>query len=381
MSPDKERHFELDLTKTQTPEIFVGANILEQMPDYLKGREEIYRNLHGKGWKFAIVTDETVAGLYGEDLVERFRASGLNIAVLPPIKEGEGSKSIQSYEEVASQLEEGEYTRHTVVVALGGGVIGDLAGFVAATYRRGIAYVQVPTTLLAQVDSSIGGKVGIDIRFVKNMWGTFYHPFATFVDPQLLRTLPESEIRSGLGEIIKYGAIDHELFEKINRNLDALLALNIDKLSEVIADCVAIKVELVQEDPEDFGVRQVLNFGHTIGHGVEEASSYEISHGEAVAIGMCIETQIGVAMGIWTQQERQSLISLTERAGLRTKVPTNIDLEQVIANTRHDKKRVSGIKLVLPFGVESSKVEGHTSIEVCEDELRNVLEDNVAKQE
>lgn len=259
MSRGKERHFELNLTETKTPEIFVKLGALDQVPHYLKNREETYFNVHGRRWRFAVITDDTVAGLYGENLVKKLVAVGLNASMLSPVKAGEDSKSIQSYQEVVSKLEEAEHSRYTVIIALGGGVIGDLAGFVAATYRRGISYVQVPTTLLAQVDSSIGGKVAINTDYGKNMLGTFHHPFATFIDPQVLRTLPESEVRSGLGEIIKYGAIDNELFERISKNLKAILALNIPKLSEIIADCVAIKTELVQQDPKDYGVRQLLN--------------------------------------------------------------------------------------------------------------------------
>ena len=348
----------------------MGANILEQMPDYLKGREEIYRNLHGKGWRFAIVTDETVAGLYGEDLVERFRASGLNIAVLPPIKEGEGSKSIQSYEEVASQLEEGEYTRHTVVVALGGGVIGDLAGFVAATYLRGVPLVQIPTTLLAQVDSSIGGKVAVNHGRLKNKIGAFYHPALVIADINVLKTLSAGDISDGLAETIKYGVIrDAELFAYLERNVERVKSFDLRALESIVFRSAKIKADVVSKDELDSGLRNILNYGHTVGHALESVSDFGISHGQAVAIGMVVAARISSRMGTLPEGEAARIKELITRAGLPVELPI-LEVTRLIHAMKHDKKVLQGrIRFVLPRRIGEVIISGEVTISLVEQVL------------
>jgi len=233
--------------------------------------------------------------------------------------------------------------RDAAVIALGGGVVGDLAGFVAATYMRGIPVVQIPTTLLAMIDASIGGKTGIDTPAGKNLVGAFHHPAGVLVDPQLLDTLPLKEFRAGIAELIKYGAIaDQPYFAEVEAALPELLSAqrrSSDRLRSIIVRSIEIKSEIVSRDERENGLRKVLNFGHTIGHAVELISGYSLLHGEAVAIGMALEGAVAERIGLARAGTAGEITRVLELAGLPTTLPPTVSLDAVIEAMRSDKKR------------------------------------------
>lgn len=258
-------------------EIFIKSGIINNMGEEIS---KIY-----SGDKVALITDENVDRFYG-DIVEKSLIH-MNFKVLKVvIKPGEESKSMDSLVELYNKLLDFKLNRGNLIIALGGGVIGDLVGFCAATLLRGIPFIQVPTSLLAQIDSSIGGKVAIDLPKGKNLVGSFYHPKAVYIDPGVLKTLEKRYVNDGLGEAIKYGLIkDKELFEKFE-NIESYDEL-FENMGDIIYRCCNIKRQVVEKDEKDTRERMVLNFGHTIGHAIEKLQNYEgVSHGEAVAIGM-----------------------------------------------------------------------------------------------
>ncbi len=297
-----------------------------------------------------IITDENVQEPYAFRVAESLVGEKIDVAVVA-VKPGEQSKAI----EVAAGLWEGllelNADRQTVVVAVGGGVVGDLAGFIAATYARGIRFFQVPTTLLAQVDSSVGGKVGINLPTAKNMVGAFLQPLGVLIDTATLDTLPPREFRSGLGEVVKYGVIlDAELFDYLEGHAAALLQRDAATLVHVIARCCRLKADVVQRDErEESGHRAVLNYGHTFGHALESLTGYgKLLHGEAVAIGMhCaarLAEQLGRVDAALVRRQRE----LLEALGLSVQLP-KLDRQQIVAAMMHDKKVEHGrLRLVLP---------------------------------
>ncbi len=259
-------------------------------PGLLQHIGALYTHYH-LGARAAIITDTTVAQLYGEVILSSLGRNGVE-ALLVSVPAGEEQKSLQTAEMLYTQLLQARCDRQTTILAVGGGVIGDLAGFVASTFLRGVPYVQIPTTLLAQVDSSVGGKTGINHPLGKNLIGTFYQPRCVIIDPTVLVTLPKREVWSGLAEVIKYALIrDPALLEQLETKLESF-AQDPHALSEVIARCCAIKSEIVSADERERHLRKFLNFGHTVGHALEAASAYELRHGEAVAWGMLIEARL-----------------------------------------------------------------------------------------
>lgn len=245
-----------------------------------------------KSDKCVIITDSNVRPLYAEKFAGSLEKEGI-MPYIFTFEAGEKSKNLDVVREIYSFMAEKKINRGNFVVALGGGVTGDMAGFAAATYMRGIQYIQVPTTLLAQVDSSVGGKVAVDIEEGKNLVGSFYHPSLVLIDPMVLKTLTPEIFSDGMAEVIKYGCIaDENLFER-------LAAENIENIGEIIYNCVDIKRRIVERDEHDTGMRMILNFGHTIGHAVEKYGNYEkITHGMGVAIGMAVMAKIGEATGV-----------------------------------------------------------------------------------
>jgi 3-dehydroquinate synthase len=298
----------------------------------------------------AIVSDSNVAPLYGRAAWESLAQAGIE-PVLITVPAGETAKTLDTLRTCYDQLAARRLERKSFIVALGGGVVGDLAGFVAATYLRGIAFVQVPTTLLSQVDSSVGGKVGVNLRAGKNLVGAFYQPRLVLCDLGTLQTLPEREYVSGLAEVIKYGIIyDAALFERLERDLPKLLRREPKALATVIARCCEIKAEVVQQDETEGGLRAILNFGHTVGHALEAISHYgKFLHGEAIAIGQVAAARISAqALGL-PEAHVQRIAHLLERAGLPTEVKLqNAHLPKLLAAMKLDKKVQRGeIKLVL----------------------------------
>lgn len=270
------RNLQINLPNNQY-EIFIKSGIINSIGEEISN---IY-----EGNKIALITDENVDEFYGDIVKKSLEDNDFKVlkVVLNP---GEGSKSIESLMKLYNELLDFKLNRGNLIIALGGGVIGDLAGFCAATLLRGIPFVQVPTSLLAQIDSSIGGKVAIDLPRGKNLIGNFYHPRAVYIDPQVLKTLEKRYVNDGLGEAIKYGLIkDKELFEKFE-SIESYEAL-FEYIEDIIYKCCSIKKQVVEQDEKDKGERMILNFGHTIGHAIEKLENYKgVSHGEAVTIGM-----------------------------------------------------------------------------------------------
>lgn len=269
--------------------------------------------------------------------------------------------------------------RDSVIIAVGGGVVGDLAGFVAATYMRGVPVVQVPTTLLAMIDASIGGKTGIDTPAGKNMVGSFHHPAAVLIDPQALDTLPLRELRAGIAELIKYGAIaDESYFAEVEAAVPELLsekARNSDRLRAIIVRSVEIKSDIVSRDEREDGLRKILNFGHTIGHAVELISGYSLLHGEAVAIGMALEGALAERIGLARSGTAAEITRVLKLAGLPTTLPANVGLEAVIEAMRSDKKRrreKTMFSVPLRIGAMAGQDSGW-AVPVGDDQLREVL--------
>jgi 3-dehydroquinate synthase len=298
----------------------------------------------------AVITDQQVAPLYGEQTTNSLRAAGFD-PVLVSVPAGERAKNLQTVAETYDRLAAHRLERKSFVVALGGGVVGDLAGFVAATYLRGIDFVQVPTTLLAQVDSSVGGKVGVNLKAGKNLVGAFHQPRLVVCDLDTLETLPEREYRSGLAEVIKYGIIsDAALFRRLEREMPALLARNRRLLKGVVARCCEIKSCVVAQDEQEGGLRAILNYGHTIGHGLEAISRYgRFLHGEAISIGQVMAARLSQRLLGLPAAEVDRIERLFIAAGL----PTKLGLREaqkgaLLEAMQHDKKVVDAeIRFVL----------------------------------
>ncbi len=296
-----------------------------------------------------VVADQTVHDLHGHTLAASLEKAGVRVErfVFPP---GEASKSPGTYMSLLNALAEARFTRGEPILALGGGVTGDLAGFAAATYLRGVPFVQLPTTLLAAVDSSVGGKTAIDLPAGKNLCGAFYQPKLVLCDLDALETLPEDVFRAGCAEVVKYGVIaDRELFESLKTGFRA-------DPGAVIARCIRIKRDVVAEDEFDTGRRAILNFGHTIGHAAEVCSGYALSHGQAVAVGMAAVTRAAVRRGLCDNQTLTDLLEMLRRYGLpeRTELPKKDLLEAMLS----DKKRSGGtVKLILPRRIGEVSVQ------------------------
>jgi 3-dehydroquinate synthase len=289
-----------------------------------------------------LVTDSNVLRLYGRSLQHGLTVAGMDVTVVE-ISPGEGSKSWKTAHALHTQMLRHGVDRKSLVIALGGGVVGDVAGFVAATLLRGIDVIQVPTTLLAQVDSSTGGKVGINHPLGKNLVGAFHHPSAVYIDPELLRTLPAREFRSGLAEVIKTAAaLDRRFFAHLTRIVPRLNRTNDAALAPVITRAVRLKAAVVEHDERETDFRKVLNLGHTIGHAVEAASGFQLRHGEAVAIGLAAEARIAARMGILSLRDAGHLASVLSSAGLPTRIPRSIKAAAVLRGLSVDKKSDRG---------------------------------------
>jgi 3-dehydroquinate synthase len=314
-------------------DVIIGSGILSQLGESLR----IFCN----GKKVAVLSDSNVWPLDGESARESLQKSGFEVItfVFPA---GESSKNGGTYLEILNFLAENKLTRSDCLVALGGGVVGDLGGFVSATYLRGIAYVQVPTTLLAAVDSSVGGKTAIDLPAGKNLAGAFYQPRLVLCDTNTLNTLPEDIFQDGCAEVIKYAVLfDADLFAHLKQ-----FGISFDR-EAVIAQCVQHKANVVKEDEFDTGTRMLLNLGHTVGHGIEAASGYTISHGKAVAAGMAIIARASVKMGLCGKNATQDICDLLQRFSLPTQ--TEFTADALLDAMLSDKKRAGdSITLVVP---------------------------------
>ena len=305
---------------------------------------------HPVGARLLLITNTAVRGLYGRAIEESLAEAGFSVTV-GEIGDGEEHKTLNTAERLYDLAFTAGLDRTSPVVALGGGVIGDVAGFVAATYMRGVPFVQVPTTLLAQVDSSVGGKVAVNHPRGKNIIGAFYQPRLVLADTVALKTLPPREIRSGLAEVIKYGVIwDASFFSWLEENMDRLLAGCQDALSTAVRESCRIKAEVVGEDETEAGLRAVLNYGHTAGHAVEALTGYRCyTHGEAVGIGMAVAARLAETLGIMPRGDRKRVEALIRRAGLPSDLPAGLKAKELLECFYHDKKVTGGrLTFVLP---------------------------------
>ena len=326
-----------------------------------------------RGRHALIVTDSHVAPLYADAVQTALRIAKPDSDIaLHVIEAGEASKTLANFSAVIDTLAAQGATRDACVFALGGGVVGDLAGFAAASWMRGIDCVQLPTSLLAMVDSSVGGKTAVDIPAGKNLVGAFNLPRAVVIDTTTLATLPPRELRAGLAEVVKYGAIfDPGFIDWLDANTDALLALNEAAIGHAIAASCRYKAAVVERDPFEKGERALLNFGHTFAHAIETEQGYGgLVHGEAVAIGMVLAARLSARMGLATDVDAARLQALLERFGLPVAVPAGLDPDALVARMRLDKKNdAHGLRLVLWDGMGRARVVPG----VTEDAVRAVL--------
>lgn len=326
--------------------------------------------------RVVIITDDFIADRVGyARRVADAVGKGTVFVSIPP---GERLKTRASWADLTDHLLDAGYGRDTTIIALGGGVIGDLAGFVAATFLRGVPYVQVPTTLLAMVDSSIGGKTGVDTRHGKNLVGSFYPPVAVVIDPLVLTTLPVEQLRAGFAEIVKHGVIaDQQYFGTVARYVEHWPLDNrqeLEELTGLIRRSVEIKAAIVTEDERESGLRKVLNFGHTIGHAIEAASQFTMLHGEAVAIGLVTEARLAERLGIASEGTAGNIEGVCRAAGLPTAVPS-IPVDVLLDFTRSDKKNRAGrVEYALPKRIgEMARGPGGWTIPVDDDRVREAL--------
>ncbi|MCQ4346343.1 3-dehydroquinate synthase [Pseudomonas stutzeri] len=331
------RTLQVDLGERSYP-IFIGAGLLDRrdcFTPYIAGRQ------------VAIVTNETVAPLYLQRLVDTLQGYKVTPIVLP---DGEAFKNWETLQRIFDGLLEARHDRRTTLIALGGGVIGDMAGFAAACYQRGVDFIQVPTTLLSQVDSSVGGKTGINHPLGKNMIGAFYQPKAVVIDTATLATLPERERAAGLAEVIKYGLIcDEPFLSWLERHMDALRALDDEAVGEAVERSCAAKARVVNADERESGVRATLNLGHTFGHAIETEMGYGVwLHGEAVAAGTVMALEMSRRLGWIDALARDRAIRLLARAGLPLVPPAEMGPEEFLRHMAVDKKVLDGqLRLVL----------------------------------
>ena len=338
----------LDKKTPTSYEIHIGKSILDRMGLI------IAKN----GWasRYIIITDSNVSALHGERVLAILRQMDLRVDMID-VPAGETSKNIQTSLHIVDRMIDLGADRTSALIALGGGVVGDLTGFIASIYMRGIPYIQVPTTLLAQVDSSIGGKTGIDLPQGKNMLGTFYQPKAIFIDIAFLETLPDRQFRTGLAEIVKHGIIDDpELFNYLEAGTEAIRNRDLGLIEEIIAQSCRIKCRIVEIDEMEKGYRRILNFGHTVGHAVEAECGYSISHGEAISMGMVASTLISERLRHLPSGDRERIISLIRRIGLPDRIPKVLSPDGVLSRIKRDKKKEGDIihfillkKIGIPF--------------------------------
>ncbi|WP_028534708.1 3-dehydroquinate synthase [Paludibacterium yongneupense] len=307
----------------------------------------------------AIVTNTTVAPLYLDRLASALRRHDIDVIAIE-LPDGEAYKTWDSLNRIFDTLLGRHCERKTTLIALGGGVVGDMTGFAAACYQRGAPFIQIPTTLLAQVDSSVGGKTAINHPQGKNMIGAFYQPCAVIADMELLSTLPARELAAGLAEVIKYGILgDAGFFEWLEQNIDKLVALDAEALQYAVRRCCEMKADIVGADEREQGARALLNLGHTFGHAIEAGLGYGAwLHGEAVAAGMVLAAALSHARGTLARSELDRIVSLIERAGLPTRSP-DLGVDEWLALMSHDKKVERGrLRFVLPLGIGQATVAG-----------------------
>lgn len=347
-------------------DIFIGTDLSEALGDFIKQA--------GLSQKALLISDTVVGPLYSEKILAILREAGLRAEVFT-VEAGESSKSLAVAEKIYTKAIEMGLDRKSAIFALGGGVVGDLAGFIAATYMRGIAFIQLPTSLLAQVDSSVGGKVAVNHALGKNMIGAFYQPKAVFMDLAMLNSLPKREIYTGLAEIIKYGVIyDQEFFAYLEENADAIMRLEIEAIVHIVARSCEIKAAVVSQDEKESGMRIILNFGHTLAHAIESETAYaKYNHGEAVAIGMLGAAQISQKMGLTDESKVKKVKALIRKFHLPVKA-SGCTVEKMFEIIFHDKKTVNGnVQWVLMNSIGAVQVEKNVPDTLVKEVMADII--------
>jgi 3-dehydroquinate synthase len=349
-------------------EIAIAPDTLDQIGTWMTGE-----NIKKLGKKVLVVSNPTIFKHYGQRVIDSLTQAGftVNHCILPA---GERYKTPATLQKIYDAALENHLERSSTLVALGGGVIGDMTGFAAATWLRGINVVQVPTTLLAMVDAAIGGKTGVNHPHGKNLIGAFHQPRLVLIDPQVLNTLPAREFRAAIAEVIKYGIIwDADLFEKLEnaKRLDQIRYVSQDLLQDILTRSCQAKAHVVSKDEKESGLREILNYGHTIGHAVESLTGYRVvNHGEGVAIGMVAAGLIAVEMGLWDRESSDRQLALIEKAGLPTRLPEGMDIDAIVDTLQSDKKVKEGkVRFVLPRQIGTVIVTDQVEADV----IRKVL--------
>ena len=330
-------------------DICIGHDFLQTLKDYIHSVS--------LGKKTAIITNPKLRRLYGGIIEQQWKEKGC-MPVVIDVPAGERYKTLKSVSKVYDVLIEKKFERNSSIIALGGGVIGDIAGFVAATYLRGIPYIQIPTSLVAQVDSSVGGKTGVNHPLGKNLIGAFYQPSLVWIDVGVLKTLPRRELLSGMAEVVKYGVIaDEQFFSFIEENYKEILSLEQEVLIHAVERSCEIKAMVVSEDEREKGLRAILNFGHTIGHAIETVTGYKrYKHGEAVSIGMVCAARLASLMGLCHQDIFLRIERLCNLLGLPTSIP-RVDFGVLWDILQRDKKVINGkVRFTLPVRLGEAKI-------------------------
>jgi 3-dehydroquinate synthase len=348
-------------------EIFVGVDLLDFLAKNLKEKP--------LGNRLGIITDTKVECIIGGRLQRHLIDSDLKTDMIA-IRPGEGFKRWETAESIFEWMADLGFDRKSALLALGGGVVGDLTGFVASLYMRSIPYAQIPTTLLAQVDSSLGGKTAIDLCKKKNLIGTFDQPERVYMDLSLLTTLPQGEIENGLAEVIKSAIIrDRPFFEFLEDHHDAVSSGDRDILEKMVSRCCRIKSAVVMEDEKERGLRQILNFGHTVGHAVESYTDYSVPHGRAVSMGISVETTLSHRMKLLSAEEKERILLLLDHFGLPTRIPNDYDREELVGLMHSDKKAEEGrIAMILPTAIGTVLVRRSIPPSLIESALEEVTE-------
>ena len=354
----------LDKKSSNSYEICIGYDILDRISLMIAKNQPASR--------YIIITDSNVSALYGTVLLNKLKDMELK-ADLIEFPAGERSKNITTALGVIEKMLKIGADRHSILIALGGGVVGDMTGFIASLYMRSLPYIQIPTTLMAQVDSSIGGKTAVDLPEGKNLLGTFYQPRNVFIDLKFLETLSDSEFNNGLVEVIKYGIIeDAGFFHFLEMHMDQIRKRHNNVLEKIVEVSCKIKKGIVEIDEKEKGLRRILNFGHTIGHAIEAASRYMVSHGEAVALGMVAAVRISERLYDLPAEDRTRVERLLGAAGLSGYIPQTIALEEILSRLKMDKKKDGHtIHFVLLKKIGMPFVNGGVPEEV----LRDVMEE------
>ncbi len=347
-------------------EILIEGGLLNKLPLELKSNP-IANN-------YVIISDTNVGKLYGKQLLKDFQTKNIksNLILFPA---GEASKNRKTKERIENRMISLALRRDTCIIALGGGVVGDLAGFVAATYMRGISYIHIPTTLVAQADSSIGGKVAVNTEYAKNSIGAFHQPKKIIIDPNLLKSLPKNELINGLAEVIKHAVIkDRNFFNFIEKNINSILSYDLKVLKKIIKTSCEIKASIVSQDEKEKGIRKFLNYGHTIGHAIESALGYKISHGQAISIGMSYAAKLSAKMGYLHEGSVIRQNNLLEYIGLPHRLSHHkLKPRDVLKFIQYDKKIINA---KINFILLKSLGDVFISDEVTLDDIKSILEEN-----